>query len=206
LVGYSVVNNSQVCFLLHHRLLLCCVANARNHSQKFTSCRTCVLYLSLERDLLQLFQVNFKLFQLFIRPDIVLEGNSCIFSSVGNNFLQNTSLIFQVLRCLVSELHCFVKQYLHNNVQSHYLVLENICKIFRQLLGVHNLDVSVGHFCQLPNRLNLASLSFDGYNVHCDVFALGFLTQLSVELLFRLIIGLQLTHADIGKSISAEDN
>lgn len=87
LVGYSVVDNAQVSFLLHHRFLLCSVADTGDHPQKLAPSWTGVLDLSLEGHSLELFQVYFKFLKFFRRLDVVFKRNSGVFGGIGNDFL-----------------------------------------------------------------------------------------------------------------------
>lgn len=88
---------------------------------------------------------------------------------------------------------------------------KDVCEVFGQFNGVHACDLAASELGQLAERLEIALVASDGYDVDSDALRLGILANLLVEFLNfgKICISLGLierTNADVSETISADDD
>jgi hypothetical protein len=114
------MDNSQVRLLLHFFLFSCGLTFSSNHPQKFGSFGAGIFDLCLKRDLLQF--GHFNSLKFLGRSNLILKGHSCILGCIGNSLLQQSILIFEIGRFLISEFHHLMKHHSNNYIDPHNFI------------------------------------------------------------------------------------
>ena len=80
------MNDTNVGFFLHLFLLGCRQGFRANNSEEFTSLRTRISDLRLERNFLEFVNINLQELEIFFISDLILESKFSLSSSIGEIF------------------------------------------------------------------------------------------------------------------------
>lgn len=168
--------------------------------------------LGLERETLDLFKVQvFHLNQLRDRLESIFKGEHILLGDIAERSGKDRPVCRQSCGIFISELESLVQLDLGLDLRGNYWKGQDIGEVLGEGNWAHALDLATGELSKLAQGVDLALVAFDAYDVDRDASLLSNLADALVELFnfgeLRLCLGLiECTQADVGKTVSANDD